>query len=245
MFAKPLEEVQFLRRYKRFFADVELSSGDLLTVHVPNTGSLKGLIEKPCPAMISRSDAPGRKLKGTLEMLRAERSWVGVNTQTPNALMRQALTSQSLPHWRNWSGFQAEVPLHAKTRVDFVLHQGTAKLTADHFKDTHQEKYHLLEVKNVTLAEGEVARFPDAPSVRALKHVQDLLDQQEKGATVEMVYVIQREDVESFGPAEQIDPAYAQALKAAYQKGLKITALKCSLSAQEIRLLAEPLPLKW
>ncbi len=244
-FPQALEEVQFLRRYKRFFADVELSSGEVLTVHVPNTGSLKGLIEKPCAAMISRNDSPSRKLKGTLEMLRAESSWVGVNTQTPNILLREALTEQSLPHLRSWAHFQPEVPLHEKTRVDFVLHQGAGKLSSSHFAGPHAESYHLIEVKNVTLAEGSGALFPDAPSVRALKHIHDLMEQKKKGASVEMLYVIQREDVDSFGPAHEIDPSYAGALQKAFKEGLQITALMCELTASEIRLKPEPLKLKW
>lgn len=243
---QPLEEVQFLRRYRRFFADVELANGDTLTVHVPNTGSLKGLIEEPCPALISRTDNPERKLKGTLEMLRAKDSWVGVNTQIPNQLLRHVLNSQKgLPSWSEWAHFQPEVPLHAKTRVDFVLFNKAGKLSAKDFAGPHAQNYHIMEIKNVTMAEDGVALFPDAPSDRALKHIADLMEQKKKGASVELVFVIQREDCRAFSPAAQIDPRYAKALKQAAEEGLIISPLVCQLSPGRITLKPDPLPVKW
>lgn len=245
-FPRPLEEVRFLKRYKRFFADVELSTGEKLTVHVPNTGSLKGLVETPRPALISRSEDPTRKLKGTLEMLQSDnRAWVGVNTQSPNKLVAELIEAKGYEPWQIWKHYQPEVPLPSKSRIDFVLSNSAEKLKPDHFLTRHKEPYHFLEVKNVTMAQGETALFPDAKSERALKHIHELMEQMALGAKVEMVFVIQREDCRHFRPAEQIDPDYARALQDAHSRGLRISALPCRLSPQEIVLTKNPLELVW
>ena len=103
---------------------------------------------------------------------------------------------------------------------------------------------HLIEIKNVTLAENNVALFPDAVTERGLKHLEELIHLTEKGFSCEMLYIVQRSDCEVFSPAKDIDPAYTEKLKEAKKAGVKITALPCKLGKKDVSLLAAPLKVK-
>lgn len=226
-FKSALQEGIFLKRYKRFFADIEWK-GQVITAHVANTGSLKTCSEPGSPCLFSVHDDPKRKLKYSLEMIKAPSgSWVGINTSIPNALVKQALTEKLLKHWQNWEHIQPEFKINEETRLDFRLSEG--------------EKYHYIEVKNVTLARDGQAQFPDAETTRGQKHLREMMDLMKHGHSAELVFVVQREDVDSFSAADDIDPEYGKLLREAIKKGLRVTALKTKLSPSGIRLTGEVL----
>lgn len=239
-FTKKLHEGIFLKRYKRFFADIEWQ-GQQVTAHVPNTGSMKGVNNPGQLCLFSESDNPERKLKYTLEMIKAPTgTWVGVNTSTPNAIVKETLSRVvgregivgAFAEWSHFDELKPEFKISAETRLDFAL------------KKKNTEKMHFIEVKNVTLAEGAVAKFPDAVSERGQKHLTELMQLMDQGHTAELVFTIQRRDCSSFSPADDIDPEYGRLLREAFHKGVKITPLVVDLSPDSVELSEIILPLK-
>ncbi len=239
-FSHKLQEGIFLKRYKRFFADIEWQ-GKQITAHVPNTGSLKSVNNPGQHCLFSESDNPERKLKFTLEMIKSPMgAWVGVNTSTPNAIVRETL-EQVVGHtgvvgtfsdWSHFDEIKPEYKISAETRLDFAL------------KKKGSEKMHFIEVKNVTLAEEGVAKFPDAVTERGQKHIRELMLLMEQGHTVELVFTVQRHDCGTFAPADDIDPEYGKLLREAFQKGLKISPLVVDLSPEAVELSETKLPVK-
>lgn len=239
-FSNQLQEGIFLKRYKRFFADIEFQ-GQTLTAHLPNTGSLKSANNPGQPCLFSTTDNPERKLKYTLEMIKSpDGAWVGVNTSTPNTIMKETLQQvvgqgKSGPAaflaWSQFDEFKPEYKISSETRLDFML------------KNKTSEKLHFIEVKNVTLAENSVARFPDAVTERGQKHLRELMELMKQGHTAELVFTIQRDDCQSFAPADDIDPEYGRLLREAHKQGLVISPYVVSLSPHEVRLSEKKLPL--
>lgn len=224
-FSKPLKQGIFLKRYKRFFADIQVD-GQVLTAHVANTGSMKACGGPGRPCRYSISDNPERKLKYSLEMIQAESgAWVGVNTHHPNELVKESLQKKLLPHWHKIKTIHPEVKINPQTRLDFSVEYSNVPLQ------------HFIEVKNVSLVENNVAYFPDAVTERGQKHLRELMELLEKGHSCEIVFVIQRKDALSFSAAQHIDPEYAKLLKEAVQKGLKVTPLIADLNEHGIELI--------
>jgi sugar fermentation stimulation protein A len=243
-----LIEGRFIKRYKRFFADVEIN-GKIEVAHVPNTGSLKGCLIEGAPCLLQPATDPKRKLRFTLEMIKTPTSWVGVNTANPPKLLAELLKKGSLTHWQEYDSHQWEVALDAETRLDVVLWSSGDSFPADHkLKKADVQKndrpLHFVEIKNVTLAEGDVALFPDCETTRGQKHLRELTALVERGHKAEMVYVIQRSDCYHFAPAVELDPVYAQLLKSAVKSGVQITPLVCAISPDEIQLSAKPVSLR-
>ena len=227
-----LEQGIFLKRYKRFFADIEWQ-GQVITAHVANTGSLKSCGESGSPCLFTAHDDPKRKLKYSLEMLQASSgSWVGVNTSLPNQLVKLALTEKRLPHWQDWDEIHPEFKINAETRLDFRL------------RKISPEKFHYIEVKNVTLMREKKAQFPDAVTIRGQKHLREMIALMEQGHSAELVFVVQREDCEEFTTADDIDPKYGQIFRQAVKAGLRVTALKTKLSSDGIILTGQLLPIQ-
>lgn len=242
-FSKPLLDGIFVKRYKRFFADV-LLNGELVTAHVPNSGSMQGCKDPDSPCRITYDDNPKRKLQYTLEMIQTPTSWVGVNTQTPNKIVKEAIEEQLLPHWGEFPFFKPEAKINDKSRLDFVLSdQEILDFNKIDLRQTKQ-RLHFIEVKNVTLAEGSQALFPDAVTERGQKHLQDLMELIDLGFSAELVFTIQRTDTTSFRAAHEIDPQYAILLKMAQDHGVRITPLVCHISSSEISLTDQILPLE-
>ncbi len=243
-FDKPLSEGTFQKRYKRFFTDIEVN-GEIITAHCPNTGSMMGLKDPGSPCRFSTTDDPKRKLKHTLQMVKTAKSWVGVNTALPNKLVYELFESDPLPHWKKFDRVQSEVKINDKSRIDLVL--WNSKDHPEVKKWNHKNlaaPLHLIEVKNVTLAEEDIAYFPDAVTTRGQKHLDELMELVEKGFTCEMLYVVQRTDCKTFKAAGHIDPDYARKLKEAKKMGVKVTPLTCQMSKNEVKLLKEKIPFR-
>ncbi|MCA9783498.1 MAG: DNA/RNA nuclease SfsA, partial [Candidatus Cloacimonetes bacterium] len=123
-FESPLEAVTLLKRYKRFLADVRRADGSLLTVHVPNSGSMKTCVGDDWPALISDSGNPSRKYRHTLEMVHNGTCWIGVNTSRANALALEALTSGAIPGFADWDDWRGEVRYGENSRIDLLARRG-------------------------------------------------------------------------------------------------------------------------
>lgn len=237
----PFVEGKFIKRYKRFFADVEVN-GEVVVAHVPNTGSMKTCMEENAPCFLTHNPDPKRKLKWTLERLNIGGSLVGVNTGIPNSLVLEAWENKIVPHWKDFDCAQKEVKINAESRLDMALWRskdlpGVKKLTMDLIDNLEpHQKLHFIEVKNVTMAQDKKALFPDAVTSRGAKHIEELGKLIERGHTCEMIFVVQREGVSEFDIAREIDPTYDVALQKAAKQGLKVTALKVDFSTDETKI---------
>lgn len=208
-------------RYKRFLSDIELEDGQMVNAHVPNTGSMKTCWGEKWPVWLTPNDNPKRKLKYTLEMTDNGKSLICVNTSLTNKLVKEALENGMISEFQEYKTIQSEKKIF-NSRLDFFLTDGDRK-----------DAY--IEVKNVTLDGGDgLALFPDSVTTRGQKHLRDLIKIKKTGLRACMLYVVNREDVNRFSPAKDIDPAYAALVTEAKAAGVEILVYGCSLSPKEI-----------
>jgi len=217
-----------IQRYQRFLADVQLASGEVVTAHCTNTGSMMGCKEAGSVVYISRCDREGRRLLYTWEMIRVGRTWVGINTMHPNHLVAEAIASGAIPELQGYASVRREVVTRQGTRLDLCL-QGSIGSC-------------FVEVKNVTLAVGGAAAFPDSVSERGTKHLKELIWLRRQGHRAALVFVIQRNDCSSFRPADEIDQEYGRWLRRAVKAGVEALPYAAYVTPQAIAL-TERLPL--
>jgi sugar fermentation stimulation protein A len=220
---------RFVRRYKRFFADVECQ-GRTLTVHCANPGSMRGFLRPGAAVRCSTNDDPRRKLRHTLEMMRVGRTWVGLHTGRANALAREAI-ARGLPEaLAGYARIRREVGVRHRgrdSRLDFRLEGHASRPDA------------WVEVKSVTLAEGELALFPDSVTERGRRHVELLRSLRSRGVRAAMLFLVQRADCDRVAPADEIDPAYGEALRRAAAAGVELYALGARVTSRAIRVERE------
>ena len=222
-FTQPIIEGRFIKRYKRFFADIQYQ-GKTITAHVPNTGSLKGCLSEGACCRLSFHDDPKRKLKYTLQMIKVGRTWVGVNTSLSNSLVWEAFNERRIPYWRKFQHSHKEMRITPTSRIDFAFWEDAPKVL------------HFVEVKNVTLKQDQWAQFPDAVTSRGQKHLQELISLVEGGESAEIFFTVQRSDCQFFLPADEIDPEYGRLLREANKAGVRISAHACKIKKNEISL---------
>lgn len=218
-----------LRRYKRFFAEIQLTSGEIITAHCPNTGPMTGMCIPGNPVQVSRSDNPKRKLAYTWEMIQVydnEPTWVGVNTAMPNRIVKLALEKHLFPELGNYSTVRPEVPygVDKKSRIDFLLTSESGELPI------------YVEVKSTTWAAGELVLFPDTVTTRGQKHLRELMALEPLGQAV-MLYFINRGDCTHFAPGDCADPLYGQLLREAIAFGVKLLPYRFEITPEGIRYL--------
>lgn len=203
-----------LRRYKRFMADVRLDDGRELTIHCPNTGSMKNCVVPGSYCWFSDSGNPKRKYRHTWEVATTPTGdLAGVNTGRANHLVRAAIESGVVTELQGYSTLRSEVCYGSeKSRIDFLL-------SAPGRPDCY------VEVKSVTLLEspGE-GLFPDAVSTRGSKHLRELMAMVSEGARAVLVFCVQHTGVQWVSPADAIDPAYGRTLREAADAGVEILA---------------------
>lgn len=205
-----------VNRYKRFLADVELSDGQLVTAHCPNTGRMTGCWKPGAPVQLSYSDNPRRKLAWTLERVDMGAGWIGVNTHRVNGVIAEGIRAGLIPALAGYQQVDTEFTIQhggIRSRLDMVLREGDA---ADAF----------VEVKNVTLLEAGKLKFPDARSERGLKHLKLLMDLVARGNRGVMVYALNRPEGAGFAAAGHIDPGYARMLTRAVEAGVEVIPLR-------------------
>ena len=214
-----------IRRYKRFLADIESASGKALTIHCPNTGAMLGCADPGSTVWYSTSANPRRKYRHTLELVgNAAGELIAVNSVRANAVVAQALTAGCLPLLPRGGVLRREVAIPgARGRFD---------LCADGV---------FLEVKAVTLKLADSGAFPDAPSVRATRHVEALARLARQGRRSALVFCVMHTGIDAVRPADEIDPAYGAALRQAAREGVGVFALGCRISPSAIEP-TEPLP---
>jgi len=227
-----LQRGTLLRRYKRFLADIESSAGQPLTIHCPNTGAMTGCAEPGSEVWYSRSANPKRKYPHTLEVVIAAYGRVGVNTARANALIREALSDGGLAPFDGLVLERAEVPVPDESgRFDFLL------------RDPDGGRPCYVEVKNMTLCDAAGrGSFPDAVSERAIRHVRALQRRLLDGERAALVFCVQHSGIIRATLADEIHPAYGEAVRVAVDAGVEAYAFGVSMELDEIRVEAQ-LPL--
>jgi sugar fermentation stimulation protein A len=208
-----------LRRRQRFFADVRLDDGREITAHCANTGTMASCWESGDAVLLRPAANPARKLPWTWIACRRGRTWVGVDTSLANALVRSAWELGALPG----------VPAAAELRTEVAY--GRERSRVDLWGRTRSGHQIFLEVKNTTLRDGELVRFPDARSERGEKHLRELAQVAAEGHRAVIVFLVQRADVTAFSAAGAIDPAYARSLDEAAAAGVQVIPLGTRLRA--------------
>ncbi len=229
-FAEPLVSGKILKRYKRFLADIELEDGEVIVAHTANTGSMKTCWEPGWDVRLSFHDNPKRKLKYSLELTHNGDTWIGINTSLPNKVAAEGIEKGIVKELKGYKNLKPEAKI-GKSRIDILLSN-----------DGEDPCY--VEVKNVTLlGENKTAIFPDAVSTRGQKHLEELTGLVNEGIRAAMLFVVNREDVTSFAPADHIDPTYGELLRKAEKAGVEILAYRCEVSPEGIQL-KKKLPIK-
>ncbi len=227
----PLQSGILLRRYKRFFADIQLDSGEEITAHCPNTGPMTAISTPGSPVQVSFHADPKRKLAYTWEMIQVTENglaWVGVNTGMPNKVVGAALEAGILPELTGYQEIKREVTYgQERSRIDFLL--------------THPDNPPTyVEVKSTTWAREQLALFPDTVTTRGQKHLRELTALIPE-ARVCMLYFINRGDCPEFAPGDEKDPEYGQLLRQAREAGLEVLPYRFEITPTGIyfRGLAE------
>ena len=217
-FTNSLIKGKFIRRYKRFFTDIEVNN-KIFTAHCPNTGSMKGLLDKGNIVWITEHNDPKRKLKFTLEMIKVDNKIVGVNTHRANRIVEHALNNKLIDEFKSVKNIKAEFKYSDDTRFDFLCDKK------------------ILEVKNVTLLRNNVtAEFPDAVTSRGSKHLKMLINSIKKGYKPYVLFLTQIQDINEFKIAKDIDKNYYKDYIEAKKAGVNFIAYRCYLSSKEIKI---------
>ena len=215
-FTNSLIKGKLIKRYKRFFVDVEVNN-KVITAHCPNTGSMLGLLDKGNQVWISKVDNPKRKLKFTLEMIKSNKKIVGVNTHRANRIVEHGLKNKLFKEFLYVKNIKPEFKFSDDTRFDFLC---------DNI---------LIEVKNVTLnRDNGIAEFPDAITSRGSKHLKKLVESIKQGYKPFVLFLIQIENISKFRIAKDIDSDYYKNFLEAKKKGLNFIAYRCKLNSKEI-----------
>jgi len=219
-FTKSLIKGKLIKRYKRFFIDVKINK-ETVTAHCPNTGSMKGLLDEGNDVYLLKHDDPKRKLKFGLEIIKAQKNLVGVNTHMANKIVSHGLKNNLINELKDNDTIKSEVFFNKETRFDFLIEKNKQKI--------------FVEVKNVTLfRDKKTAEFPDAITTRGSKHLLTLIDAIKKGYKAYLIFLVQIQNMENFKIASDIDSEYYKNYLTAKKAGVNFLAYRCKISSKEI-----------
>tara|TARA_B100001142_G_scaffold107904_1_gene109794 strand:+ start:114 stop:812 length:699 start_codon:yes stop_codon:yes gene_type:complete len=221
-FTKSLIKGKLIKRYKRFFADIKINK-ETVIAHCPNTGSMKGLLDEGNDVYITKNDDPKRKLKYTLEIIKANKKLVGVNTHLANKIVDHGLKNNLIKELKYLENVKSEVFFNKETRFDFLVEKNKHKM--------------FVEVKNVTLFRSEkIAEFPDAITSRGSKHLLTLINAIKKGYKSYLLFLVQVQGMEKFKIAKDIDIDYYKNYLIAKKAGVNFLAYRCKINSKEIKI---------
>ena len=210
----------FLERPNRYLAHVEIE-GKQVSAHVPDPGRLPGLMIPQRRVRLIHNPGPKRKTDYTLALVRHGRIWVSVYPVFANRLVGDALANRTLPGFSDYIDFSSEVKV-GRSRFDFRLN----------FSDGPM----WVEVKSVSLVEQTVGKFPDAPTERGRRHVEELIELKRKGNRAAVVFVSQRSDTRTITSNDVIDPEFGKRLREAEQAGVELYGFNCKVMASSVTL---------
>ncbi|WP_313525298.1 DNA/RNA nuclease SfsA [Anaerotignum sp.] len=217
---KDMKEAIFLRRTNRFSAFVCLD-GEEIQVHVKNTGRCKELLQEGAKVFLEPAINPDRKTKYSLISVYKGDMLVNMDSQAPNQIVAEALAEGRILEIGEVSFLKREVTF-GNSRFDLYFEAG--------------ERRGFIEVKGATLEEDGICRFPDAPTTRGTKHVQELIHAVEAGYEAYVLFVIQMEGIRAFCPHWERDESFSRALVKAQEAGVKILAYDCKVNVESLYL---------
>ncbi len=220
-----ITEGRFLERPNRFVARVEIG-GKAETAHVKNTGRCRELLVPGARVFLERNDHPNRSTAYDLVAVRKGERIINMDSQAPNAAVGE---------WLKEGGLFPDVKL---VRPETVY--GSSRF--DFYVETAEERI-FMEVKGVTLEEDNVVLFPDAPSDRAVKHMEELAAARREGYRAIAMFVVQMEGVSCFTPNRKMHPAFADALEAAAEEGVELLAYDCAVTPETMKI-NRPVPVR-
>lgn len=225
-YQSPLQSGILVKRYKRFLADVQLPSGEVITIHCPNTGSMKNCLFPGHPVWFSQSDNPKRKYPHTWELLQTpDNQLICVNTGRANVLAKQAILDGTISELTGYSQLTQEVKYGIEnSRIDLLLTNGN-------LPDCY------VEVKSCTLLEQDCGYFPDAVTQRGKKHLRELTQMVTQGKRGVLLFVVQHTGITKVSPAAHIDPEYAKLCQLAIEAGVELLAYACELTLEGSKIL--------
>lgn len=213
----------FLDRPNRFVAHVEIN-GAVEVCHVKNTGRCRELLLPGAVVYLERAADPRRKTGYDLVAVQKGERLINMDAQAPNKVFREFAQSGQL--WRELVGIRAEYTW-GDSRFDFLLEDRQGPV--------------FVEVKGVTLEDGGLARFPDAPTLRGVKHLNGLRRAVEQGSRAAVFFVLQMEGMRSFSPNDETHPAFGQALRSAAAAGVAVLAYECRVTPDSLAI-THPVP---
>tara|TARA_B100001540_G_scaffold308361_1_gene322944 strand:- start:580 stop:1266 length:687 start_codon:yes stop_codon:yes gene_type:complete len=217
-FTNSLIKGKLIKRYKRFFVDIEVNN-KVITAHCPNTGSMLGLLNKNNIVWISPQNDPKRKLKYTLEIIKVKKKLIGVNTHRANRIVEHGLKNKLIKEFKKIKKIKSEFKYSDDTRFDFLCDNK------------------ILEVKNVTLIRNkDLAEFPDAVTTRGSKHLKKLINSIKNGYKPYVLFLTQIQGINNFKIARDIDINYFNDYIEAKKAGVNFIAYRCLLNSKEIKI---------
>lgn len=216
---------RLVTRYKRFFANIELDTGEIITAHCPNPGKMLGLLASGTPVLVTPLNDPKKKLQYRLEALEERGIWVGINTQWPNRLIPLAIAADAIPELTGYATLQPEKKYGRNSRIDLFASGHTFRPDA------------WIEIKNVHFSrQAGLAEFPDCVTQRGTKHLYELIEMVKTGSRAVVVFCVQRDDCQRFDIARDCDPGFGRAYDAAREAGVEFIATGFGFSETGLRL---------
>lgn len=243
-FTPELNSGTLLRRYKRFLTDIRLADGQEITIHCPNTGSMRRCLYPGERVWFSTSPNPKRKYPNTWEQAQDPLgNIIGINTHNANKLVVEAITNNVIKELQGYQYLRTEVKYGKEnSRIDIMLsnteHKKSQNLTQQPINSSLADCY--VEVKSCTLLEDPfsgIGYFPDAVTARGQKHLRELMQMVDAGFRAVLIFAVQHTGITSVQAAAHIDTNYAILLQQAAQKGVEIFAYSAQISAKSITLV--------
>jgi sugar fermentation stimulation protein A len=218
--ADEVRQGTFIRRENRFACLVKLGRKTEM-VYLPNSGRLETVLLPGSTVFLAERASPSRTTNYDLVVAALDGMFVSVDDRVPTELVYDALKKSALSPFAQYSSIRREVP-RGRSRLDFLLGDRATEC--------------FLEVKSITLVRNGIARFPDAPTLRGRQHVQSLIWAKKEGYETAILFVVQREDAQSFSPNDEIDADFGKALRLAQRAGVGMYAYKCTVTPTDIEL---------
>ncbi|MCE9677712.1 DNA/RNA nuclease SfsA [Shewanella sp. AS1] len=233
LFTPPFEQGILLKRYKRFLADIQLNDGSQITIHCPNTGSMRNCLFPGHKVWFSTSDNPKRKYAHTWEQHQNDEGHIiGINTGRANELATEAINNRVITELSGYTSLRREVKYgNENSRIDILL------------EDEAKGRCYI-EVKSCTLLEESQGYFPDAVTSRGQKHLRELMQMRSEGHRAVLLFVVQHTGIQGVTAATHIDPAYSTLLYEAKQAGVEILAYRAELSPDKA-ILTQACPVRF
>lgn len=212
----------FIQRKNRFCASVEVA-GEIKEAHVANSGRLKELLKPGKVVYLVEKNEPHRSTKYDLELVEHNNRLVSVDARIPNTVVSEAINDGQLIEFSGYTVARREIK-YGDSRLDILL------------ANSQMNKFYV-EVKSATLVENNVARFPDAPTERGARHLEELLRAVKEGHRAAVVFLIQRDDAEAFSPNDMTDPKFGLILRKVVDAGVEAYAFKCEITLDEVKII--------